>query len=195
VSANYGAMQKQSGQVSSKEQDISQARKLEREEVMSELGVLSSIKEEYPMFSDITVRDLRDQGTLDERRMEYYSPEDSPTGEEMIDIFDPELQGEELQNAIIGEFLHSAPKRSKEYAELRDVIQSIKTPQQIQDDISRYEYAKENYGEKRPFEKWLDVSGLDAFIRGYAVKQWDSEYYTDEQKLVIDMMMDIVREK
>jgi len=32
VSANYGAMQKQSGQVSGQEQDISQARKLEREE-------------------------------------------------------------------------------------------------------------------------------------------------------------------
>jgi hypothetical protein len=33
VSANYGAMQKQSGQVCGKEQDISQARKLEREEI------------------------------------------------------------------------------------------------------------------------------------------------------------------
>jgi hypothetical protein len=131
----------------------------------------------------------------DGRRMEYYSSEDSPTGEEMIDIFDPALQGEELQNAIVGEFLHSAPTRSKEYAELRDVLQSIKTPQQNQDDISRYEYAKENYGESRPFEKWLDVSGLDAFIRGYAVGQWEPEYYTDEQKIVIDMMMDIVKEK
>ena len=35
MSANYGAMQKQSGQVSGKEQDISQARKLEREESSS----------------------------------------------------------------------------------------------------------------------------------------------------------------
>ena len=162
---------------------------------MDELGVLSGIKDQYPMFSDIVVRDLRDQGVSDGRRMEYYSSEDSPTGEEMIDIFDPALQGEELQNAIVGEFLHSAPTRSKEYAELRDVLQSIKTPQQNQDDIARYEYAKENYGESRPFEKWLDVSGLDAFIRGYAVGQWEPEYYTDEQKLVIDMMMDIVKEK
>ncbi len=35
MSANYGAMQKQSGQVCGQEQDISQARKLEREEIMA----------------------------------------------------------------------------------------------------------------------------------------------------------------
>ena len=160
---------------------------------VSEFGVLSRIKEEYPMFSNIVVRDLRDQGISDGRRMEYYSSEDSPTGEKMIDIFDPELQGEELQNAIVGEFLHSAPELSKEFDDLRSLLQNLKTPQQHQDDLYRYEYAKENFGEERPFEKWLDVSGLDAFIRGYAVNQWEPEYYTDAQKIVIDQMMRIVK--
>jgi hypothetical protein len=37
------------------------------------------------------------------------------------------------------------------------------------------------------------VSGLDAFIRGYAVGQWPENYYTDLQKQVIDSMMQQIK--
>ena len=154
---------------------------------------VSSIKEKYPLFSDIEVRDLRDQGVQDGRRLEFTEAYDDRYDKPLIEIFDPALQGEELEQAIIGEFLHEAPRRIPEYAELRERLQELKTPQQLQDDMNSYLYDVENYGEDRPFEKWDEVSRKDAFIRGHAVGQWEPEYYTDEQKALIDEMMGLIR--
>lgn len=154
---------------------------------------VSSIKEKYPLFSDIEVRDLRDQGVQDGRRLEFTEAYDDRYDKPLIEIFDPALQGEELEQAIIGEFLHEAPRRIPEYAELRERLQELKTPQQLQDDMNSYLYDVENYGEDRPFEKWDEVSRKDAFIRGHAVGQWEPGYYTDEQKALIDKMMGLIR--
>jgi len=154
---------------------------------------VSSIKEKYPLFSDIEVRDLRDQGVQDGRRLEFTEAYDDRVDSPLIEIFDPDLQGDELEQAIIGEFLHEAPRRIPEYAELRERLQELKTPQQLQDDVNSYLYDVENYGEDRPFEKWDEVSRKDAFIRGHAVGQWEPEYYTDEQKALIDEMMGLIR--
>ena len=154
---------------------------------------VSSIKEKYPLFSDIEVRDLRDQGVQDGRRLEFTEAYDDRVDSPLIEIFDPDLQGDELEQAIIGEFLHEAPRRIPEYAGLRERLQELKTPQQLQDDMNSYLYDVENYGEDRPFEKWDEVSRKDAFIRGHAVGQWEPEYYTDEQKALIDEMMGLIR--
>ena len=154
---------------------------------------VSSIKEKYPLFSDIEVRDLRDQGVQDGRRLEFTEAYDDRYDKPLIEIFDPALQGDELEQAIIGEFLHEAPRRIPEYAKLREKLQKLKTPQQLQDDMNSYLYDVENYGENRPFEKWDEVSRKDAFIRGHAVGQWEPEYYTDEQKALIDEMMGLIR--
>ena len=113
--------------------------------------------------------------------------------DELIEVFDPALQGEELEKAIIGEYLHEAPRRIPQYAEMRDILQSLKTPEQLQHDVEMYFRDVEEYGEDRPFEQWNEVSRKDAFIRGYAVGQWRPEYYTDEQKSVIDIMMGLIR--
>jgi len=106
-----------------------------------------------------------------------------------------ELQSgyKELEQAIIGEYLHEAPRRNPQYAEMRDILQSLKTPEQLQHDVEMYFRDVEEYGEDRPFEQWNEVSRKDAFIRGYAVGQWEPEYYTDEQKSVIDTMMGLIK--
>jgi hypothetical protein len=38
---------------------------------MEELGALATIREQYPMFSDIEVRDMRDQGIQNGRKLEF----------------------------------------------------------------------------------------------------------------------------
>ena len=38
---------------------------------MEELGALAGIREQYPLFSDIEVQDLRDQGIQNGRRLEF----------------------------------------------------------------------------------------------------------------------------
>jgi hypothetical protein len=158
-------------------------------------GALARIQEQYPMFSDIEVRDLRDQGIQNGRKLEFTEAYDDRYDNPFIEIFDPALKGKELEQALIGEFLHEAPRRNEEYAIMRSNLNEIKTPKQLQDDVDRYNYAVENYGEDRPFDQWLEVSGLDAFIRGHAVGQWPKDYYTDMQKEFIDAMMQKIRGK
>ena len=156
-------------------------------------GALAGIQEKYPMFSDIVVADKRDMGIQNGRKLEFTEAYDDRVDSPLIEIFDPDLQGDELEQAIIGEYLHEAPRRSPEYASMRSRLNDIKTPGQLQDDVARYNDAVENYGETRPYDKWMEVSGLDAFIRGYAVGQWPENYYTDLQKQVIDSMMQQIK--
>ena len=160
---------------------------------MEELGALSGIRAQYPLFSDIEVRDLRDQGVQDGRRLEFTEAYDDRYDSPLIEVFDPSLQGAELEQAIIGEYLHEAPRRNPQYAEMREILQSLKTPEQLQHDVEMYSDAVEQFGEDRPFEQWNEVSRKDAFIRGYAVGQWEPGYYTDEQKVVIDTMMGLIK--
>ena len=76
---------------------------------------------------------------------------------------------------------------------IKIILQSLKTPEQLQHDVDMYFEDVEERGEDRPFEKWNEVSRKDAFIRGYGVGQWEPEYYTDEQKVVIDTMMGLIK--
>ena len=61
----------------------------------------------------------------------------------------------------------------------------------------QYEYSKKNLGEKRDFNKWLEMSGLPGYFRGYAFKQWEkpNEMYTPEQRAMFDDMMNYLRGK
>jgi hypothetical protein len=76
---------------------------------MEELGALATIREQYPMFSDIEVRDMRDQGIQNGRKLEFTEAYDDRYDKPLIQIFDPALQGQELEQAVIGEYLHEAP--------------------------------------------------------------------------------------
>ena len=156
-------------------------------------GALVGIQEQYPMFSDIVVADKRDKGIQNGRKLEFTEANDDRVDSPLIEIFDPDLQGDELEQAIIGEYLHEAPRRNPQYAEMREILQSLKTPDQLQHDVDMYLDAVDRFGEDRPFEQWNEVSRKDAFIRGYAVGQWEPEYYTDEQKVVIDTMMGLIK--
>lgn len=85
--------------------------------------------------------------------------------------------------------IHTDPVVKNVYANL---VSSITTQQQeiLKD---QYSHATQNEGEKRPFEQWLQSSGLPGFLRGYAFKQWPDEFnnkvYTPEQKQMLDGMM------
>ena len=52
-------------------------------------GALARIQEQYPMFSDIEVRDLRDQGIQNGRKLEFTEAYDDRYDNPFIEIFDP----------------------------------------------------------------------------------------------------------
>ena len=47
-------------------------------------------------------------------------------------------------------------------------------------------------GDKRDFNTWMEVSGLDSFIRGKAVGQWPDFPYTTEQGTIVNKMMGLL---
>jgi hypothetical protein len=65
------------------------------------MGALATIREQYPMFSDIEVRDMRDQGIQNGRKLEFTEAYDDRYDKPLIQIFDPALQGQELEQAVI----------------------------------------------------------------------------------------------
>ena len=47
----------------------------------------------------------------------------------------------------------------------------------------RYQYHTQNLGENRPYEQWMQMTGLPEMFRGYTFNQWQdaAKMYTPEQ--------------
>lgn len=67
------------------------------------------------------------------------------------------------------------------------------TPEQHKVLTGQYEWAVKNEGETRPYEEWAKKTGMPAYFRGYAFKQWPPQFtdkhYTPEQRQRLDAMM------
>jgi hypothetical protein len=59
----------------------------------------------------------------------------------------------------------------------------------------QYEYSRENFGEDRPFEQWLEMSGMPGYFRGHPFQQWEdsARMYTPGQIESLDDMMAYLR--
>lgn len=130
------------------------------------------------------------------RSLEFY-----PKGER--DSFAPDRPAVELfgnkadATGIAGDLVSHYLARGADPA-LTDYYKSFvssMTSQQKATLQEQYRWAQTHEGEKRPFAKWADVSGLPAYFRGYAFKQWPDakSYYTPEQIKMFDTMMAYLR--
>ena len=157
--------------------------------------IADKIFKDFPIFKGIEVSDERDMISLfedDDRQLEFYHPEDSPTKGFLMEIYNPALQGKKLQDAIFGEMLHAAPSLSPAYKKAKQDLVLTFTPAQIESHKRAYEQS----GDTRPFDKFMDVSRTDAFIRGYIANQWPDYPYTIIQRRMMDQMInDLHRSK
>lgn len=125
---------------------------------------------------------------------EKYSPNPEKN---VIEIYNPNLQGEWLEQAIFGDMLHALPNKDPEFTKLRNEFKESLTGDQV---ISAYEmYQNEKTAEPRSFEKSFDVSILDAFIRGYIAPDKNDEwrkkkFYTLDQEVILDEMISLLKE-
>ena len=159
-------------------------------------SLLSKLRKQYPLLSDlidnVDIIDRREQG-MDRtgRKLEWQEAYDDRYDKHVMEIFDPTLKGSELDQAVLGELLHSAHKYVPEYNQMREQLKSQLSNSDVNNLIGLYEQS----GDNRSFDKWFDHSGLDAFIRGHAVSQWPDSKYTDSQKKLIDKMMGVLQGK
>ena len=108
-----------------------------------------------------------------------------------VEIYNNETTPLDVLGDVTSHWLVSEdPVVSKYY----DDFKSSLSPDQRSRLRGQYNYAQENFNEKRPYEDWESVSGMPSYFRGYAFKQWPEEFsekaYTPDQMQMFDSMME-----
>lgn len=106
------------------------------------------------------------------------------------------VSGRELENLILGDMLHLAPRVSPKFRELKAKFTATRTPAQKRMDERAYQRSVKEYGEMRPFEQWMQHTRDDAYIRGYLTPDRDDEWkgiYTPEQKKLLEQMRQLLK--
>ena len=179
------------------------------EELFNSAETLNNIYTKYPRLkkyvTDIEIRqNLNPDWVYGMGQLEFFpiGETDSPNPDKtIIEIYNPNLKGEWLEQAIFGDMLHALPNKDPEFSELRSQFKNSLTE-------SQWELANKKYQEQestedyppREFDKAFDVSILDSFIRGYIAPdehdEWrQSNFYTEEQRGILDNMVNLLQEK
>ncbi len=163
-------------------------------------GVISDALKQYPILQNIGL-----QGVYSDKPLKYHGDIESwsPTEEGEPDNLRPAglpkgtfgvqvYQGgktkpiDVLADAVSHHLVNTDPQMKQYYQEFKDSL----TPKQQDKLKADYQYAKENEGETRPFEQWVEASRLPAFFRGYTFNQWPKEFtsklFTPDQIKLFD---------
>jgi len=172
--------------------------------------IINNIYNQYPRLkkyaTDIEVRmdklmppQLFKEGEMGQLEFfpkgEKYSPNPEKN---IIEVYNPHLKDEWLEQAIFGDMLHALPYKDSKFTELRDEFKNSLTENQLLTAVNMYE--REKTAEPRTFEKSFDVSILDGFIRGYIAPDKNDEwrknnFYTEEQEIILDDMISLLKEE
>jgi hypothetical protein len=114
---------------------------------------------------------------------EKYSPNPEKN---IIEVYNPHLKDEWLEQAIFGDMLHALPYKDSKFTELRDEFKNSLTENQLLTAVNMYE--REKTAEPR------------SFIRGYIAPDKNDEwrknnFYTEEQEIILDDMISLLKEE
>lgn len=103
-------------------------------------------------------------------------PDTLPIEKDSIQIFDNgRVSPKDVLADYAGHYLMNpeSPNYDPDLGAMYDQYTKSLSPEMMKD---RYEYAKQHFGEKRPFETWLKSSGAPSVMRGYVFDQWPDEF-------------------
>jgi|TARA_R110000824_G_scaffold140979_1_gene307307 hypothetical protein len=178
------------------------------EELFNSAETLNNIYTKYPRLkkyiTDVEIRqNLNPDWEYGMGQLEFFpvgeinSPSPDKT---VIEIYNPNLKGEWLEQAVFGDMLHGLPNKDPEFTELRNQFKDSLTGDQMKLAVDMYE-RQEATSEHPPreFDKAFDVSILDGFVRGYIAPdehdEWrQTNFYTDEQKGILDNMVNLLQQ-
>ncbi len=164
-------------------------------------GVVDPIVSEYPRLSGHDWQVVRGdpRANVGGGYLEFYPPEErwNPVpGKPTISVFDKTLTPSQTQRMVFGDMLHHMPSVDPEFSAMRDQFRGTITPEQDAIDRGAYQRGVARYGEDRPYDKWMDVSRLDAYLRGYLSPDDNNEWagaYTSEQLRLLEQMQDLLK--
>ena len=167
----------------------------------AEPNVFEQATSQYPILKSIGVVPKFSPGQGEQNMLEFWSPgevgspdsprpSDFPTDKPGVEIYSDKTRPIDVLGDVVSHYLvRQDPKIAATY----DQFQKSLGPEQHTILQDQYKYALANEGEKRPYQEWLQSTGLPAYFRGYAFQQWPAEFnekaYTPEQRQMFDQMM------
>lgn len=157
---------------------------------VSNLGgdLLSKAQSQYPYMKNANLAATYTEGNKDNRQLEYWPagesgddqyprPKNIPLESSGVEVFNKDTRPLDVLADYVS---HEAVNKDPKLKALYDDFSSSVPDAQMRE---RYEYHKQNLGEKRPYEEWKTQTGMPEFFRGYTFDQWkDSEkLYTPQQ--------------
>ncbi len=144
--------------------------------------LLLTAKQQYPILSNQDIA-YKYTPSNDDRMLEFY-----PKGERdsfdksrpAVQIFNKNTAPKDIAGDVTSHLLvNNEPVVQGAYNNFKNSLQ----PWQKQKLKEQYQYSVKNFGEKRPYEKWEEVSGLPAYFRGHLFQQWpkSESMYTPQQ--------------
>jgi hypothetical protein len=125
----------------------------------------------------------------------YTRPADLALDKPVVEIMKQNALPEDIMGDIVS---HQLVKTSEPYKTAYNSF--VKSLEPWQWDILNKQYKHETElkqnPETRPFEQWLEMSGLPSYFRGYLFNQWESpDYYTKDQLKSFDDLNKYMKSK
>ena len=155
----------------------------------------SDVLKMYPYLSDkniaFTYSPRKDSGYL-----EFYSPTETgskqnprpkslPMGQVGIEV----LREDTRPIDVLGDYVsHWGVKEDPFLRRSYQAFVNSLDDKQLNILQRQYIDSKKMYGENRPFNQWLEITGLPGYFRGYTFDQWDKpeEMYRPDQLKLLD---------
>lgn len=135
--------------------------------------------QEYPYLADKNISFINTPNPKEKRLLEFYAPDEPgspdfprpkelPMGTVGLQVFSNKVRPMDVLADYVS---HHAVKNDPQAKAIYDEFEASLDPELLK---QRYKFHQKNYGEKRPFEQWKEMSGVPELFRGYTFKQWDN---------------------
>lgn len=165
-------------------------------------GAFNSALQRYPILKELGLVPKHSPGAGRGNMLEFWPPgepgssdqprpQDIPHNVPGVEIYSDKVRPIDVLGDVVSHHLVQTDPKIKQYY---DKFKSSMTDDQQVMLQRQYQHAVQTEGEARPFDTWLETSGLPAYFRGYAFQQWPDEFnkqaYTPAQRTMFDEMMD-----
>lgn len=164
------------------------AEDISNDDVMGQM-LFEKAKAEFPYLKDKDVAFAYTPIPDESRFLEFYSPEETkrpkylPAGKVGIEVFSPKVRPIDILGDYVSHYgVQNDPELAKLYSGFKQTVPDTTMRE-------RYAYHQQKLGEKRPYEDWLEISGMPEYFRGYTFNQWGEnakQMYTPEQLQYLD---------
>ena len=151
-------------------------------------GLLGVAQQQFPYLQGKDIAYKFSPQPNSEYMLESYKGDDLPDWakgrQAAIEVFNPKTSPLD----ILGDYVsHYGVEADPKLQQLYQQFQGQLDPQLMQE---RYQYHTANLGENRPYEQWMQMTGLPEMFRGYTFNQWtpeeSKEIYSPQQIKTLD---------